>query len=32
VPNLIQDDDDHAAHTRSLIPLLVISTLHILLS
>mmetsp|Transcript_7877 Transcript_7877/g.35745 ORF Transcript_7877/g.35745 Transcript_7877/m.35745 type:complete len:729 (+) Transcript_7877:216-2402(+) len=32
VPNLIQDDDDHAAHTRGLVPLLVISTLHILLS
>jgi len=31
-PNLIQDDDDHAAHTRGLVPLLVISTLHILLS
>ena len=32
VPNLVQDDDDHAANTRSLVPLLVISTLHILLS
>jgi hypothetical protein len=32
VPNLIQDDDDHAAHTRGLVPLLVISTLHILFS
>ena len=31
-PNLIQDDDDHAAHARGLVPLLVISTLHILLS
>ena len=31
VPNLIQDDDDHAAHARGLVPLLVISTLHILL-
>jgi surface protein len=31
-PNLIQDDDDHAVHTRGLVPLLVISTLHILLS
>ena len=31
-PNLIQDDDDHAAHTWGLVPLLVISTLHILLS
>jgi len=32
VPNLVQDDDDHAANTRSLVPLLVISTLHILFS
>jgi hypothetical protein len=32
VPDLVQDDDDHAANTRSLVPLLVISTLHILLS
>ena len=31
-PNLIQDDNDHAAHTWGLVPLLVISTLHILLS
>ena len=32
VCNADSPDDDHAAHARGLVPLLVISTLHILLS